>query len=77
MLECLAKGINRGSFITGRSVHNGFNVKLVAAYVKMSNHLRLLQELVDPCYLDLNKGMNVYRQIIAFLLDVSKENYCI
>ena len=44
---------------------------------KCQNHLRLLQELVDPCYLDLNKGMNVYRQIIAFLLDVSKENYCI
>ena len=32
VLECLAKGINRGSFITGRSVHNGFSVKLVAAW---------------------------------------------
>ena len=32
VLECLAKDINRGSFITGRSVHNGFSVKLVAVW---------------------------------------------
>ena len=41
------------------------------------NHWRYLQQQVDPCYLDLNEGVNVYHQTVMFLLDVSLENCCI
>ena len=41
------------------------------------NYRRYLQQQVDPCYLDLNEGMNVYRQTVIFVLDVSLETCCI
>ena len=41
------------------------------------NHWRYLQRQVDPRYFDLNEGVNIYRQTVIFLLDVSLENCCI
>ena len=41
------------------------------------NHRRYLQQQVDPCYLDLNEGVIIYRQTVMFLLDVSLGNCCI
>ena len=41
------------------------------------NHWRYLQQQVDPRYFDLNEGVNIYRQTVIFLLDVSLENCCI
>ena len=41
------------------------------------NHWRYLQQQVHPCYVDLSEGVNVYRQTVMFLLDVSLENCCI